>query len=253
MSFDVAGSAYSRFMGRYSEPLAVPFTEFANVSSGDRVVDVGCGPGALTAHLSSVTHPALIAAVDPSPSFVEAVRQRCPQADVHLATAEALPFPDDVFDVALAELVVHFMSDAVAGLREMARVCKPGGHVAACVWDGATGALGPFWEAVHVIDPFVQDESALAGAKEGHLADLFAAAGLVTIETAPVSVEVVHPSFDEWWEPYTLGVGPAGEYVTRLDDDGRERLSTAARTALGAGPFTVRATAWAVRGSVVSG
>ncbi len=253
MSFDVAGSAYGRFMGRYSEPLAVPFTKFAGVSSGDHVLDVGCGPGALTAHLSSVTHAGHITAVDPSPPFVEAVRQRCPEADVHLAAAEVLPFPDDVFDVALAELVVHFMSDPVAGLREMARVCRPGGHVAACVWDGATGALGPFWQAAHAVDPSAQDESALAGAREGHLADLFAAAGLATIEAGSVTVEVVHPSFDEWWEPYTLGVGPAGAYVTQLDDDARERLATAARAALGAGPFTVSATAWAARGSVVSG
>lgn len=253
MSFDVPGSAYGRFMGRYSEPLAVPFTTFANVSSGDQVLDVGCGPGALTAHLSSVTQAPLITAVDPSPSFVEAVRQRCPEADVHLAGAEALPFPDDVFDVALAELVVHFMSDPVAGLREMARVCKPGGHVAACVWDGATGALGPFWKAAHAVDPFVQDESALAGAREGHLSDLFAAAGLTAVEAASIRVEVVHPSFQEWWEPYTLGVGAAGEYVTQLDEAARERLATAARTALGAGPFTVSATAWAARGCVATG
>lgn len=253
MSFDVAGSAYGRFMGRYSEPLAVPFTTFADVSSGDRVLDVGCGPGALTVHLSSVTHPALISAVDPSPPFVEAVAERCPEVDVVLAAAEVLPFPDDVFDVALAELVVHFMDDPVAGLREMARVCKPGGHVAACVWDGATGALGPFWEAVHAIDPSAQDESALAGAREGDLADLFGAAGLATIETDSIRVEVVHPTFDEWWEPYTLGVGPAGEYVTQLDEGARERLATAARAALGVGPFTVSATAWAARGKAVAG
>lgn len=251
MSFDVAGSAYGRFMGRYSEPLAVPFTTFADVSGADHVLDVGCGPGALTAHLSSVT-AARVAAVDPSASFVDAVRQRCPEADVHLAAAEALPFPDDVFDAALAELVVHFMSDPVVGLREMARVCKPGGRVAACVWDGATGALGPFWQAVHAVAPSVQDESALAGAREGHLADLFAAAGLAAIETAPITIEVAHPSFDEWWEPYTLGVGPAGAYVTQLDGDSRERLAAAARTALGAGPFTISATAWAARGSVIS-
>jgi SAM-dependent methyltransferase len=252
MSFDVAGSAYSRFMGRYSEPLAVPFTTFAGVSAGDHVVDVGCGPGALTAHLCSVTHPAHIAAVDPSPPFVDTVKQRCPEADVHLAAAEMLPFPDDVFDVALAELVVHFMSDPVAGLREMARVCKPGGQVAACVWDGATGALGPFWRAVHAVDPSAQDESALAGARQRHLAELFAAAGLEAIEAGSLTVEVLHPSFEQWWEPYTLGVGPAGAYVAQLDDDARERVASAARAALGAGPFTVSAIAWAARGLVGS-
>jgi SAM-dependent methyltransferase len=253
MSFDVPGGAYGRFMGRYSEPLAVPFAEFAGVTGGQRVVDVGCGPGALTAHLSSLTDAALVTAVDPSPPFVAAVRQRCPHADVYLAAAEELPFADDTFDAALAELVVHFMRDPVAGLREMARVCTPGGHVTVCVWDGPTGALGPFWDAVHENDPTAKDESQLAGAKDGQLADLLDAAALDNIESGSITVEVVHPTFDEWWQPYTLGVGPAGEYVARLDAGARERLAATARAALGPGPFTVSATAWAARGSVAPG
>ena len=237
-------------MGRYSEPLAVPFASFAGVSGADQVLDVGCGPGALTAHLLSLTKPTRVAAVDPSPPFVDALRRRCPEVDVHLGSAEALPFPDGEFDAVLAELVVHFMDDPVVGLQEMARVCKPGGTVAACVWDGATGALGPFWQAVHEVDPSAQDESSLAGAREGHLAELLVAAGLTDVEAAPLTVRVRHSSFDEWWVPYTLGVGPAGAYVSRLDGDDRERLVTAARTALGAGPFTLSATAWAARGRV---
>jgi SAM-dependent methyltransferase len=250
MSFDVAGSAYGRFMGRYSEPLAVPFARFAGVSAGQRVLDVGCGPAALTDHLCALTDAALVAAVDPSAPFVAAVRARCPAVDVRCAAAESLPFPDDTFDMAVAELVVHFMSDPVAGLREMARVTKPSGRVVACVWDGPTGALGPFWDVVHELDPAADDESRLAGAQRGHLAQLFAAAGLDEIESQPVSVDVVHPTFDEWWEPYTLGVGPAGDYVARLDATGRAELAAAARAALGDGPFTVTATAWAARGSV---
>jgi hypothetical protein len=130
----------------------------------------------------------------------------------------------------------------------MARVTKPHGIVAACVWDGSTGALGPFWDAVHEIDPETEDEAALAGARRGHLAELFDAAGLGAIESEPLTVDVVHPSFDEWWEPYTLGVGPAGDYVARLDHNGRQRLEETARARLPDGPFTVSATAWAARG-----
>jgi SAM-dependent methyltransferase len=250
MSFDVPDGAYGRFMGRYSEPLAVPFAEFVEVVGGQRLLDVGCGPGALTAHLSTLTAPTLVTAVDPSPPFVEAVARRCPYADVHLTAAESLPFLDDSFDAALAELVVHFMRDPVAGLREMARVTKPGGRVAACVWDGPTGALGPFWQAVHAVDPAAEDESNLAGAREGHLTELLAAAGLEDIESAPVTIEVEHTTFDEWWEPYTLGVGPAGDHVASLDTAGRQRLAAVARATLGDGPFVVSATAWSARGRV---
>jgi SAM-dependent methyltransferase len=161
-----------------------------------------------------------------------------------------LPYDSGAFDVALAQLVVHFMTDPVAGIRQMARVTRRGGVVAACVWDGATGALAPFWDAVHVIDPDAEDEALLSGAQRGHLTELFNAAGLHEVEESPVSVDVVHPTFDEWWEPFTFGIGPAGEYVGQLDDDGRARLESVARKRHGDGPFTVTAAAWAARGTV---
>jgi hypothetical protein len=145
---------------------------------------------------------------------------------------------------------VHFMTDPVAGLRQMARVTCRGGVVAACVWDGATGALAPFWEAVHTIDPDAEDEALLSGASKGHLTGLFEAAGLHQVGEDSIGVRVVHPTFEEWWEPYTYGVGPAGDYVGRLDDDARARLESVARQRLGSGPFTVAATAWAARGTV---
>lgn len=253
MSFDVPGGAYGRFMGRYSEPLAVPFAEFGGVGADDRVLDVGCGPGALAAHLTTLVGSDRVTAVDPSPPFVAAVQDRLPDVEVRLATAESLPFDDGTFDAALAELVVHFMKDPVAGLREMARVCKAGGTVAACVWDGPTGALGQFWAAVHVVAPAAEDESNLPGAREGHLAELLSAAGLADVESARVTVEVEHLSFDEWWEPYTLGVGPAGDYVAQLDEVSKTRLAEIARERLGEGPFTISATAWAARGIVEPG
>ncbi len=235
-------------MGRYAEPLAAVFTTFAGVGAGDEVLDVGCGPGALSAQLLSVG--ARVAAVDPSPPFLDALRTRFPDLDVRRGTAEELPYDTASFDAALAQLVVHFMADPMAGIRQMARVVRRGGVVAACVWDGPTGALAPFWDAVHVTDPGAQDEALLAGARMGHLTGLFEAAGLRGVEERPLAVEVVHPSFEQWWEPYTLGVGPAGDYVQQLDDEGRAHLESVARERLGAGPFTVTATAWATRATV---
>jgi SAM-dependent methyltransferase len=248
VSFVVSPEAYARFMGRYAEPLAAAFAAFAGVGAGDKVLDVGCGVGALTAHLRSVG--ALVAAIDPSPPFVDAIRMRLPGVDVRRGTAEELPYGTATFDAALAQLVVHFMTDPVEGLRQMARVTRRGGVIAACVWDGPTGALAPFWDAVHVIDPDVEDEALLSGAPKGHLAELFEVADLRDVEEGCIAVDVVHPTFEEWWKPYTYGVGPAGDYVQRLDDEARARLESVARERLGSGPFTVTATAWAARGTV---
>jgi ubiquinone/menaquinone biosynthesis C-methylase UbiE len=129
--FTVAAEAYDRFMGRYSVPLAPGFCEFSQIAAGQRVLDVGCGPGALTAELVGRLGPAGVSAVDPSEPFVEAARERHPGVDVRRATAEQLPFADDGFDAALAQLVVHFMTSPLEGLGEMARVTRPGGVIAA--------------------------------------------------------------------------------------------------------------------------
>ena len=250
--FAVAAEAYDRFMGRYSTPLGPRFADFADVAPPQRVLDVGCGPGALTGELVGRLGPAAVSAVDPSEPFVAAAQERHPGVDVRHAPAEALPFPADDFDAALAQLVVHFMADPVAGLHEMARVTRPGGLVAACVWDhgGGRGPLSRFWDAARTLDPDVEDESQLAGAREGHLGELFAEAGLHDIEETALSVGVEHESFDAWWEPFTLGVGPAGAYLSRLGRERQARVREACRAALPPGRVTVTAQAWAARGRV---
>src|SRR5919206_2612926 len=180
MTFAVGAAEYDRFMGRYSVPLAPRFAAFAGIAPGQRVLDVGCGTGALTSELVRQLGAAAVNAVDPSDRFVAAVRDRHPGVRVQPATAEQLPFEDRAFDAALAQLVVHFMADPVSGLREMARVTRAQGVIAACVWDhaGGRGPLSLFWGAARQLDPDVEDESALAGAREGHLAELVRAAGL---------------------------------------------------------------------------
>jgi SAM-dependent methyltransferase len=239
-------------MGRYSAPLAPQPADFAAVADGQRVLDVGCGPGALTAELVRRLGPAAVSAVDPSEPFVAAVQERHPGVTVRRAAAEQLPFADQAFDAALAQLVVHFMADPVAGLREMARVTRKDGVVAACVWDlaGGQGPVSVFWEAARALDPDVEDESQLAGAREGHLAQLFQAAGLHQIEESALSVSLEHPSFEDWWEPFTLGVGPAGAYAAGLDENRRAQLRELSREKLPAAPFVLTARAWAARGLV---
>jgi SAM-dependent methyltransferase len=251
MTFDVGADAYDRFMGRYSVPLAPRFAELAGIEPAQRVLDVGCGPGALTGELVRRVGAANVEAVDPSVRFVEAVAQRLPGVAVQQAFAEELPFRAESFDAALAQLVVHFMADPVAGLREMRRVTRTGGVVAACVWDlaGDRSPLSVYWQAVHSLHPDAQGESAMPGSCEGQLAEFFAAAGLTVVEDTELSVSVEHPSFEEWWEPFTLGVGPAGSSLRKLDEAQQDEIREACRALLPPAPFTLTASAWAVIGT----
>ena len=250
MSFSAGPEAYDRFMGRYSTPLAPRFADFASIGEAQRLLDVGCGPGALTGELVRRFGADAVAAVDPSPGFVEAAGQRHPGVDVQRAEAESLPFDDGAFDAALAQLVVHFMTDPAAGIAEMRRVTRRGGVVTACVWDhaGGAGPLARFWDAARELDPGVADESDLPGAREGDLERLLHEAGLGDVEERLLTVEVEHRSFDEWWEPFTLGVGPAGAYVLGLAQDARDRLRERCRELHPEAPFAVSASAWAARG-----
>jgi SAM-dependent methyltransferase len=255
VSFDVSADAYARFMGRYSEPLAARFADLAGARDGQRALDVGCGPGALAAELVSRLGPERVSAVEPSASFAAAARERLPGVDVMQSAAEQLPFADDVFDVTLAQLVVHFMADPVAGLREMSRVTRPGGVVAACVWDyaGGRGPLTAFWQGVRELDPAAEDESGLAGVREGHLARLFGQAGIGGVRAGTLTVQVRHDGFEQWWEPFTLGVGPAGAYLASSAPERRAALRERCRRLLPQGPIAISATAWAVSGQAPDG
>jgi SAM-dependent methyltransferase len=246
VAFDAA-DAYQRFMGGYADLLSEELLRVLAPHPPQRALDVGAGTGALTAPLAAALGPDAVAAIEPSPAFVDALRARVPGVDARTGTAESLPFDDGAFDLAVAQLVVHFMSDPVRGLREMARVTAPGGAVAASVWDFAGGRapLSLYWEVARELDPEVVDESALPGARDGDLLRLFREAGLDGAQRE-LTVRLPYADPDEWWEPYTLGVGPAGDHLASLDDARREALRRRAFERLGPGPGVVEATAWVV-------
>jgi SAM-dependent methyltransferase len=164
--------------------------------------------------------------------------------------AEELPFGDGEFDAALSQLVVHFMRDPVAGLREMARVTRPGGAVAASVWDlaGGRAPISPFWRAAVALDPNARDEMAVAGGRAGHLEALFAEAGIEDVRAVEQPAVVEHQTFDEWFGPFTLGVGPAGSYLVGIDEERRAAVRERCREELGDGPFTIPSFVWAAVG-----
>jgi len=252
-TFTVSGDVYDRFMGRYSTKLAVPFADAAGVEPGQTVLDVGSGPGALTTELVRRLGAEHVAAVDPAPQFVEAVRERLPGVDAHAGRAEQLPFPDGRFDAALAQLVLHFVSDADETAREMRRVVRPGGVVAACVWDFTSGMrmLRLFWDAALALDPDAPDEERTRPfGRDGEIAELFERAGLEDVERSSLRVETSYDDFDDFWTPFLSTTGPAGAYIDALDEQHRERLREQLRMALGSpeGPFTLEASAWCATG-----
>ncbi|MDN5796522.1 MAG: methyltransferase domain-containing protein [Intrasporangium sp.] len=250
MTFDVAGDAYGRYMGRYSEPLAARLVDWLAPPAQASALDVGCGPGALTAVLVGRFGIERVHAVDPSPTFRTALGQRLPGVDVREARAGELPWAAGTFDLALASLVVHFMPDPVAGLREMRRVTRPGGTVAVTVWDlaGHRAPMSLLRHAALELDPGAPGEEGLPGARRHELAGLLEQAGLQGLSEAELEVTVAYQSFDEWWEPYTLGVGPTGDYVCGLAPDRQDALRDLCRARAGEPPFEIRATAWAARG-----
>jgi SAM-dependent methyltransferase len=250
VGFHVAADAYDAFMGRYSTPLSPQLADLAGVRPGDHALDVGAGTGALTRELITRLGAERVAAAEPSSAMVSTLRARFPGLDVRQAGAEALPFVEGTFDATAAQLVVHFMSDPITGLREMGRVTRRGGVVAACVWDhaGGKGPLGLFWDVARSLDAAVADESHLPGVHEGELEALFREAALRDVRGTALTVRLEHATFEEWWDPFTRGVGPAGDYVATLDAVARDRLRDACRAVQPDEPFTVTAVAWAAAG-----
>jgi SAM-dependent methyltransferase len=257
------GDAYQRFMGRWSRRLAPLFVTFASVDASDSVLDAGSGTGALALAICDAIPSVRITGVDPSSAYV-----RCAQAHTSsdrvrflVGDAQALESPSATFDKTLSLLVLNFISDSAKAVREMIRVTRPGGVVAAAVWDYGEGMemLRVFWDEAVALDPTIvsRDERSMPLSSRGELAALWRVSGLHDVEEQPITIELDFSSFEDYWRPFLGGQGPAGAYATSLPAAQRTALEDRLRQRLlGArtdGPFRLRARAWAVKGLVTAG
>lgn len=258
MSFSGPPEAYDDFMGRYSRLLSPRLAAYAGVRPGLAVLDVGCGPGALTGVLLELG--AVVSAAEPEPGYAAACAARHPAADVRTASAEALPWPDGSVDVAVAQLVVHFLPDPERGVREMARVVRPGGTVAACTWDGGggMGLMQAFWGAAEAcgLERPAPSGPSRTGTRDG-LRQVWTAAGLADVDVAPLDVEVRYEDADAFWLPFTGATGPPGAFLAALPPATQAAVREACPVQLDRlgfrqpdGSVVVPARAWAVRGRV---
>ena len=257
-TFRASAEAYDRLVGRYGPQLASALIDFAGVQAGMRVLDVGCGPGALAGELVRRVGAPLVHAVDPSQPFVDACRARLPAIEVVLAPAETLPFGDGVFDAVVSQLVVNFMRDPSIGVGEMARVARPGATVVSCVWDyaGEMTLLRAFWDAAREVAPeraAAADEAVvMPWCGRDELADLWHEVGLRDVRSGSLRVSAEYTGFDDLWSPFPMGVAPSGAFCTSLSVDQQAALRENLRRRLGVGnePCALTARSWAVAGTV---
>ena len=262
-SFNVrSAEGYERLMGRWSRKLAIPFIDCAGIRDGDRLLDVGCGTGSLTFALPRAANIAEVEAIDYSPIFVEEATRRNSDRRITIQQADAcaLPFPDGRFDRALSLLVLHFVPDAGKAVAEMRRVVRPGGVVAAAVWDhlGGMPSMRMMWDTVAVLD---EHANLLRGRycfqpmmRPDEMRDSFVEHGLLDVEQTSLLIRMEYESFDDYWEPIAAGEGPLGKYIASLDPHARTKADGAVRAAYEAGqpdgPRSFASVAWACRGVV---
>jgi SAM-dependent methyltransferase len=250
------GDAYEAYMGRWSRPVAPAFLRWLPAPPAAHWLEVGCGTGALTATLLG-TAPASVVACDPSAPFVEHARRAVSDARVSFVNvgAEALPGRPGGFDAVVSGLVLNFLPQPARALEAMAARLRPGGVVAAYVWDYADGMepLVRFWEAAVALDPAaagVDERARFPLCDLGRLAALFAGAGLQRVAAEPLELEAQVADFDDYWRPFLGGTGPAPSYLASLEPPRREQLRERLRQRLGSGPLRLRTRALAVRGFV---
>jgi SAM-dependent methyltransferase len=253
-----SGEAYEPYVGRWSRPVARKFIEWLAVPPGSRWLDVGCGTGALTETLLQVAAPQAVKGIDAAQGYIDFARANISdeRAAFQLGDAQALPVETGACDVVVSGLALNFVPRPDRAAAEMARAARPGGLVAAYVWDyaGKMQFMRHFWKAAAALDP------AAAGLDEGRrfplcnpapLAGLFQEAGLSSVEVQPIDIWTVFADFDDYWQPFLGSQGPAPSYTMSLGEQGRtalrERLHASLPFALD-GSIPLMARAWAVRG-----
>ncbi len=252
-------TGYEQLMGRWSARLAPLYTSFAQLRDVGRILDVGCGTGALVRTIADSTKEAEIVGVDPAPSFIDYARTRLsdPRIAFHVGDAMQLPFPAAHFDQALSLLVMMFVPQPERAASEMRRVTCPGGTVSACTWHRDELELSSiFWDEACKLDPGAdaRAQRPTHSNREGQLATLWKAAGLVDVQETAIAMELPFRSFSDFWDPHLRGVAPQGAYVASLSEDRREALRQALRSRIlggrADGAFALKAKALAVRGTV---
>lgn len=251
--------AYERYMGRWSRQVAPPFLNWLDRPPGQRWVDVGCGTGALSAAILARSAPAGVTGVDPSEGFLRKAREQLgDRVALRCASGDALPLVNGCSDVTVAALMLNFADRPQAVVSEMARITASGGVVAAYVWDygGRMDLIRGYWEAARELDPGVDSQDTgprVALCRPEPLARLFAQCGLVGVATQAVDVRLHFAHFDDYWQPFLGGQGPAPAHAMALPEARRDRLRDRLRERFAAGEgvaFELGARAWAVRGTV---
>lgn len=255
-------TGYEQLMGRWSQKLALPFIEFAGLADGEKILDVGCGTGSLTFALAKAADLGEISAIDYSAVFVEAAKKRNadPRIKIGQADACALPFGDGTFDRALALLVLHFVPDAAKAVAEMRRVVRPGGVVAAVVWDHLGGMPG-MRMMIDTVAALSEGGRQLRSRycfqpmmRPGEMKSTFVQQGLADVTETELMIRMDYQNFDDYWIPIAAGEGPLGIYMATLDTAERMRTDVAVRDAYEAGqpdgPRSFANVAWACRGTV---
>lgn len=255
------GDPYEQYVGRWSRRVAPLFLAWLKIPAQRRWLDVGCGTGALSAAILDNCSPLSVIGVEPSEGFLEKAKEQLgARVLLRRGSAAEIPLEDRSVDVAVSGFVLNFVPDALAAVREMARVTTDGGTIAAYVWDyaGRMEMMRHFWDAAIDLNPDAAklDEGArFPLCRPEALTELFASAGLGGTEVTAIDIATSFATFEDYWRPFLGGQGPAPAYAMALEETARTRLRDRLleRIPLQAdGSISLSARAWAVRAVVAN-